>query len=141
MGWLYGWPSREDLIRHLTEETRWVTNDGHTRTTKTLHKTLRGNTLWTVRETKRSEDPHATLWIGCDLLRTCLVSPRDDYPPQWGYKDMDESMGPTEVSCPLKYIVIVPCPVHGYARDWRERVKKHHEQRRERQRLRRERLK
>lgn len=138
MGWLIGWPSRADLVEHLTKESSWKTESGEIRTTTTLHKTLRGNVLWTVRETKRSEDPHGELWIGCDLLRTDGTrKDRWGNMPQWGYKDMDETAGPVEVSCPLKYLKLVPCPEHGYARAWRERVKQHHEKRRERQRLRR----
>jgi hypothetical protein len=44
----------------------------------------------------------------------------------WGYKDMDESMGPTDASCPMSYLNMVPDP-GGYATAWRERVKAHHE--------------
>lgn len=141
MGWLYGWPSREDLIRHLTTSSSWKTDNGLTRETKTLHKTLRGNTLWSVRSVTLSEDPeHPRLILCCDLLSTGgSKTDRWGNAPQWGYKDMDETVGPCEVTCPLKYLELVPCPEHGYARDWRERVKQHHERRRERQRLRRER--
>lgn len=38
-------------------------------------------------------------------------------------KDMDESMGPADLSCPVKFFDMVPCPETGYAKEWRERVR------------------
>ena len=47
----------------------------------------------------------------------------------WGYKDLDESCGPSDVSCPLSYLDMVPCSEGPYAAPWRERVKAHHSKR------------
>jgi len=41
---------------------------------------------------------------------------------EWGYKDMDESMGPCDTSCPVKYLDMVPDP-GGYATEWRAKVR------------------
>ena len=43
-------------------------------------------------------------------------------PGEWGYKDMEESMGPAEVSCPIAYLKMVPDP-GGYATEWRAKVR------------------
>jgi hypothetical protein len=43
----------------------------------------------------------------------------------WGYKDIDESMGPVEVNCPLSFLDGLS-PATGFATKWRERVKKYH---------------
>ena len=44
----------------------------------------------------------------------------------WGYKDIEESMGPCEVNCPLAYLEMAPDPDGEYGQDWRERVRQHH---------------
>lgn len=61
----------------------------------------------------------------------CLLERRPkDYPFDFGYKDMDESMGPNERKCPeriLKMLTPLPDPIEGerdvyqYARAWRQR--------------------
>jgi hypothetical protein len=44
----------------------------------------------------------------------------------WGYKSMDESMGPAYYTCPLSYLDMVPMPDSPYAREWREKVREYH---------------
>ena len=47
----------------------------------------------------------------------------------WGYKGLDEDMGPVEVNCPLS-LLNKASPVTGsYAVDWRERVRAYHARR------------
>jgi len=47
----------------------------------------------------------------------------------WAYKSMDESCGPVEVDCPIKFINAVPMPSGQYVAAWRERVRAHHAKR------------
>ena len=42
----------------------------------------------------------------------------------WGYKDMDETMGPVEASAPLALLDLLSPTTHGYALDWRQRCRK-----------------
>ena len=56
------------------------------------------------------------LWIGCDL---CEYSKSDN---GWGFKDMDESMGPSYYNCPLSYLDLTPAINH----EWRESVRLYH---------------
>ena len=38
----------------------------------------------------------------------------------WGWKDVDETMGPCEINCPESYIRRASPPVNEWARSWRE---------------------
>lgn len=42
---------------------------------------------------------------------------------EWGYKSMDESMGPYYFDCPLKFLDMVPEPESQYAKEWRQKVR------------------
>jgi len=70
--------------------------------------------LWTVWEVVKGSV--AARYIGCDLLQW------DRGCQGWGYKDMDESMGPFYYSCPLKYLAMVPVANES----WRDGVKNYH---------------
>jgi hypothetical protein len=113
-----GWSFMSDM-RTKSEIIAYLTGPNLGTTMKTVAKCLKGNTLWTVHEylEATANHPVGKRWIGCYLLGADKG--------WWGYKDMDESMGPTEVSCPLSYLDMVPDP-GGYATAWRERVKAHH---------------
>jgi hypothetical protein len=113
MGWLSSseWRTKGALIAHL--------EDGyfHPEAVRTLAKAVRGNTLWTVIEYLRDTPsyPAGTRGILCFLMRAYRGE-------GWGYKDMDESMGPSDESCPVKFLDMVPDP-GGYATAWRARVR------------------
>ena len=49
----------------------------------------------------------------------------------WGTKELDESMGPYEVNCPLHFLDKVSPPKFGAA-EWREAVRKYHAERAQR---------
>jgi len=103
MGWYYGNTSRKELIAEITATSANV---------KTLRKFTSGNTLWTVQECADGQR-----FIGCYLM---VNGGRES---GWGYKPMDESMGPCELTCPLAFFDMVPCP-EGYAVEWRVNVRK-----------------
>lgn len=128
MGWLY----RQDITRKelIAERTQsWERQSGETLVTSTcLANCYRGNSfsgvLWAVWErtfTKDGKQLQPTeRWIICDLLqyqRDC----------GWGYKDMDESIGPYHFSCPLKYLDMVPTERFGGNKERREEVRQHHQ--------------
>jgi hypothetical protein len=127
MGWLFksGY-SRKELIEDRTKD--WErTTDGMTVTTTRLAHCYRGGSfagvLWTVWErtfTKDGVEAQPTeRWIGCDLMRH-----QKDY--GWGYKDMEESMGPYYYSCPQKYLNLVPIEQYGGNEEWRANVQRYH---------------
>ena len=115
MGWLYStdWDSKATLIRHLTADG--FAGEG----SKCLAKCVRGNALWTVFE-RPIEGRVPLRMIVLFLVQSHRTG--EVYYDGWGYKDVDESMGPCEVSCPGKFLDMVPDP-GGYATAWRERVR------------------
>ena len=112
MGWLITTgASRADVIRdRVTDE------ETDTQRRQCLASAVRGNVLWTVWEITRKDNGETVRYIGCDLLGT-------DGEKNWGYKDMEESMGPYQVNCPLKFLSLVPQVTNE---GWREKVRQHH---------------
>ena len=47
----------------------------------------------------------------------------------WGYKGLDEDMGPCEVNCPLSLLNKASPVTEGYAVEWREKVRAYHARR------------
>lgn len=115
MGWLFTrGATRADIIQHCTrtEET------AHARWTTLAHCT-KGNVLWSVVERTRKDAGTSETFIACHLLARQTGF-------GWGYKDMDESMGPFYWSCPLAYLD--QAPVANAA--WRDAVHAWHARRR-----------
>lgn len=77
--------------------------------------------LWTVEKGER--DGHSYQFIGCYVLRQAGGD--------WGYKPMDETMGPCFYSVPLEWLDKYPCvlpPANKgmmqYSKAWRANVRK-----------------
>lgn len=129
MGWTYPHGlNRKQLIAQRV--TGWERDTGEMLVKSTcLKHCYRGNVfsgvLWSVWErnfTKNGEEVQPSeRWIQCDLLR-CDQG-------EWGYKDMEESMGPYYYSCPLSYLELVPIDRFGGNVEWREQVVEHHRRR------------
>jgi hypothetical protein len=110
MGWLFkSGCSRRDLVAERTKDWERTTPEGVSVKTTCLAHCYRGGAfsgvLWTVWGRSFTKDgvevQNTERWIGCDLLRSQKGF-------GWGYKDLDESMGPYFYSCPLKYLDLVP---------------------------------
>lgn len=138
MGWLYGWRKKADIIERRIMPHEWDGNDGARIKDTVIAHCYRGGTFSGVfyavheRTTKRKGKTETERWLEVTLMK-CIGG-------DWGYKDMEESMGPCEVSCPLGYLEMVPepkcapdCPTEGHghvwARNWRERVRAYHAER------------
>lgn len=105
MGWLFGHYERRPLIEHL------VNGNG----LKTIKHFLAGNNLWCVHEYEGKR------WACLYLLRGSPKIKNDPY--NWGYKDVDESMGPNEISFPYTWLDLLTPTDSQYANEWRARVK------------------
>ncbi len=82
--------------------------------------------MWAIQEGKDNDGKTVT-FIALYLLRGCDVYNKRTGKYQggghgWGYKDMDETAGPTEISCPASYLDLVPDPKISYSTEWRQRV-------------------
>jgi hypothetical protein len=115
MGWLFTQgQTRSGLIAELTktqenEHTKFVT----------LRKFCSGNDLWTVQEVTRKDNGETSRFI-------CLYMMRPNKGYGWGYKDVEESMGPYQHSCPVAFLDMVPEQPRpeGY-HDWRSAVRQY----------------
>lgn len=113
MGWMSGWNSRSELVNHLTDPQKWE-KDGQQHELRVVKKCFRGNNLWTIVE--RFVDGKQT-----DKFIILFMLRRFDQ-GDWGYKDVDESMGPVYYNCPVSWLDEVPDP-GSHATAWREEVR------------------
>lgn len=115
MGWDFGQgDTRADVIRDCTKG--WEDAD---QKTVCLSKHASGNHLWTVMERTYTDGRPAARSIVLFLMQSMRGV-------GWGYKSIAASSGPTEVSCPLKYLELAPCGDGPYEAAWREAVRAHH---------------
>lgn len=140
MGWLFSreWPTKQALIDHL------VAPQGCTHTLpgfaggvggwtkgsfKTVEHSISGNHLWAVVDIEYPDHPE----FNARFIALYLLSSGDA--DGWGYKDLEETMGPCEADCPLRFLDLVPEPdpeKHPYAKGWRDKVRAFHAGKRER---------
>jgi hypothetical protein len=113
MGWLFGWDTRKKLVEHLLAQ-----NGGNYKAIKSCSV---GNNLWVVFEAKEAaQSPER--FVCLFLIKGPPFGRQDSY--GWGYKDVDESMGPYEINCPASYLDLAqPEPTKGHAVEWRTRVR------------------
>jgi len=115
MGWTSIWgASRKDIVEDVTKGS-----DYNGVIAKCLKKCYKGSSLWTLWEMIKKETGEKHNFICEFMLGKC----GDD----WGYKDVDESMGPSNESCPILYIrdselVKADDTKRNYAFNWRKRV-------------------
>jgi len=110
MGWTFGWHSKEELVAHL-ERAGMVPH-------RLLKSVVKGSRHWFVAEYER-QDGTTTRYIGLNLLQKSGG--------EWGYKDLDETMGPCEVDVPLSWLDLVPDrPEYQHSIAWRARVRAHY---------------
>src|SRR5687768_3325244 len=115
MGWYgaYDWTTRADVIRALT------TGDEYSKDfSKLVASASVGTNLWQVRELVKTGERFI-------ILHMISGDKRNGY----GYKPVEESMGPYQYSCPLSYLDLAP-PVKGadgqaaeWSAKWREGVR------------------
>ena len=113
MGWLFGWDSRSELKKHILDpnQTKSLTIIDHA-------STKIGRNLWVVYEKNETKERFIALY----LIQKSGGS--------YGYKGIDESMGPVEVDCPLKLLnKVESTPINEYSDKWRERVRNFHSRR------------
>lgn len=112
MGWLFGWNTRKELIDQLCE------GNG----VKTLKRCFKGNNMWAVQQT----DAGITFAVLYLIKGPAYGNKNDRY--GWGYKDVDETMGPYQYDFPVSWLdLLSPCDSE-YAVSWRENVRKRAEQ-------------
>jgi len=111
MGWVFcdKWTTKNLVVQYLKSSNRF---EG-----QLIKSTMVGNHHWYIVENNQER------YIGLDVLKC----ERGVY----GYKDMCESMSPFHYDCPLGYFNLVPKVPNEFAVEWREKVKKHHANKKE----------
>lgn len=106
MGWLFGERTRAELIERLRRTERYAPHN------TLLESTVRGSRHWYL-----CKHESGLVWIGLDLL-----AGRGN---QWGYKDMDESVGPCYYDCPISYVNRSTAS-SGCSMGWKQSVRDYH---------------
>ena len=129
MGWLYRDEPIDDPIAYLKAKYNY---DCDTHTLQTLDGARVRNTVYlAVRSTEKK--------TGGTFVFAAVILISNTKKSGFGYKDMDESMGPCQCDCPERIIrrlsPIADIPNPSYTAEWRARVAaRHDEQRQRRQR-------
>ena len=113
MGWSYGWNSKKELLEHIEGDNFYTPGYKAIK-----HRTI-GNNHWTLLETPEGE-------------RTISLELLSSYQGEWGYKGLDESMGPVETNCPLSLLNQATPTTDKWALEWRENVRAEHKTKSER---------
>jgi hypothetical protein len=124
MGWLY--MPRHSMGGHTTAKTyldaqltyEHSHDDGTTSGMKVLASSCPGNRVYYAAAQVQTNG------VSGDVVAiVCLVrwNPRDKEGFVFGYKDMDETMGPCEDGCPEHILNLLTSTDHEYALDWRRR--------------------
>lgn len=113
MGWLFGWKTKLDLIKHCEGSTFYT--PGY----KALKHRLLRNNHWTL-----LERPDGSITISLEMLS------HDG--GDWGYKGVSEDMGPYQLDCPISFLQQASDPQSEYAKEWREKVMAAHQDKRSR---------
>lgn len=112
MGWLFTYANYSSAKEYA--ETEIIKKNGD----RVIKHRLVGNHLWMLYKGDS----------GKKLIVLCLIQKSEG---QYGYKDIDETMGPYYYDCPLSFIKEADEPYNDSARNWREKVKKHHANKKE----------
>jgi hypothetical protein len=116
MGWLYQYDPVENPVAYLTEKYNC---DNERRTLRVLAAARVGSTVYMA--IKSTDKASAASYVFAAVI---LISNTQKH--GFGYKDMDESMGPCQCDCPDRIMrLLTPIsdlPNPGYAADWRARV-------------------
>jgi hypothetical protein len=130
MGWLFQRDPIDDPVGYLTDK---FTYDGERHTLRVLAAAHLSNTVYMAVCSTEKQSGSSYVFAAVILISNTT---KDGF----GYKDMDESMGPCECACPQRIMrILTPIaelPNPGHAAAWRARVAAYHENRR-RQRARR----
>lgn len=119
MGWLYRHDPIDDPIAYLTDQ---FIHEGEHRANLVLAAARVGSTVYmAIKSTEKTS--------GKSFVFAAVILISNTQKHGFGYKDMDETMGPCECACPdrimrlLSPIADIPNP--SYAAEWRARVMAH----------------
>lgn len=96
MGWLFGWETKESLVEHLLRQDNSNVD--------VIDHSLRGSNLWMLCRMKNATSGYPEGYKFITLCKLQFSPGAGPWDRDWGYKDIDESMGPVEMDCPEKFL-------------------------------------
>jgi hypothetical protein len=107
MGSIFGWKTRDEIVAYATSQDFW------SKGVVILATRVVGSHVWQAIQ----------LQDGRRMVSLVLILHGGG---EWGYKGMDETMGPVYYDCPLSLLELVGDPIGSYAVAWREKVRAYH---------------
>jgi hypothetical protein len=117
MGWTFTYKAKGEPVRAFFEtQFNYSKEDG--RSGKIIASAVKFRTAYFAFEIKTPGQPDEVVAL------VCLLSYRPkDYSYNFGYKDMDETMGPNESECPAAILDLLTPTTSEYALSWRKRCR------------------
>lgn len=132
MGWLYMQSLNGHSGPRAYLDAQFTYQTDTVRSTVLRSALVRMRTYYAAVEQVRTDKPREVFAVVC-LVR---YNPRDREGYIFGYKDMDETMGPCEAECPAAILDLLTPTDHQHAVAWRARCRAAGAQRAQRPRLR-----
>lgn len=128
MGWSYGYHQARDVQEQIEKHEGLFTTSTPGHSYEILDRAIVGSTYYAA--VRRTTPDHPPYVFAAVIL---FKNPRSGF----GYKDMDESVDPCEVACPLRILNLLSpledmpggAERYEYAGAWRERVRAYHQAR------------
>jgi len=121
MGWTF-LPRPPNVRQYLQKMLTWETE--RSRNT-CLDIAMKLNVAYAAVERVEKETGERVVWAAVIAMRYI----RGDELYNWGYKDMEEQMGPVQAECPERILDLLTPTDHEYAIDWRKRCRRAAERR------------
>jgi len=118
MGWTFLHDAPADPKQYLDNLHTWEDAYGKRRP---LRSAMYGTTYYAAVEHRRPDNT---------VVVFAVVALTQRYCGEWGYKHMDESMGPGESFCPLSILALLTPTDIEWANNWRDRCRRNHEAKR-----------
>lgn len=119
MGWTYQaakFYKENGSIDRKAECDNMLNWEGDTAKLEVLKSTMKGSTYYAAVKTTVKATGESYVWAAVFLTATDKRSYYD-----FGYKDMDETVGPCEDDCPKSILELLTPTDSKYANEWRER--------------------
>ncbi len=110
MGWsFHSGSNRREMIEYLTREIKRDNGSVF----RTVAQCCKGTVLYTVQENESADGDKSRF--------VCVYMLQNGGYEGWGYKDVDETMGPYQLTCPPKYFEIAGPTDSKTAQEWRDK--------------------
>lgn len=118
MGWSFTYGSPQPSIKAEIDKLHTWESDGVK--VEVIKSTMVGSTYYAaVRRTHADGKTDTT----ASVCLTKRINNKSFH--EWGYKGMDETMGPSESRCPVSILKLLDPPPNEFSRQWRERCREY----------------